>query len=329
VRFWRNYILIGAASMVAGLLAAFAVAVVLDPFGRLGFHKSDTIGFKEERPSMVSRAIDPRFDSAIIGNSTSMPLMPQNLDRLTGQRFVSLSISGSDAPASLATMKFFLAHHPDAKIVLVALLSETWCGPTFSEHRTFPFWLYSSLSDYFSGLAKNTSIELFRTTLANLVRMRTPGNKPYIGIDGYHTYGGPFEQPSYNDIEFVRSRLDRGSKPEQSPNPGNQFPAIQRLAEAIARPSPTFYVLVWTPRYINYTPAPGSAADQTDRACKADLKQLMTSYPNVAIIDWSEADRPENNDPANFFDPIHYRRKLADRIEESVRDAIRTLSKGS
>ncbi len=171
-----------------------------------------------------------------------MPLLPENLDRLTEQRFVSLSISGSDAPASLATMKFFLAHHTDAKIVIVALLSETWCGPTFSEHRAFPFWLYSSLPDYFWGLAKNMSIELFRTILADAVRMETPGYKPYIGIDGYHAYGGPFEQASYNDIKFVRSRIDTSSRPEQSLNPRNRFPAIQRLTNAIAGPSPTFYV---------------------------------------------------------------------------------------
>src|SRR5262249_25147751 len=137
------------------------------------------------------------------------------------------------------------------------------------------------------------------------------------------------EQPSYNDIKFVQSRLDSGSRPERSSNPGDTFPALQRLAEAIARPSPTFYVLVWTPRYISYTPAPHSDADETDRACKANLKQLTTSYRNVAIVDWSEADRPENNNPANFFDPIHYRRQLAVRIEESVRDAIPALAKGS
>ncbi|WP_161500048.1 hypothetical protein [Bradyrhizobium sp. AC87j1] len=151
--------------MAIGLLGAFATVVALDPFGRLRLSKSEDVGYNEERPAMVSRAIDPRFNSVIIGNSASMPLMPQSLSKLTGQHFVTLSISGSGAPASIATMKFFLAHHEDARIVVVGLLPETWCGANNSERRPFPFWLYSSLPHYLWGLAGATSSRCSKLSL--------------------------------------------------------------------------------------------------------------------------------------------------------------------
>ncbi|MCJ9703520.1 hypothetical protein [Bradyrhizobium sp. SHOUNA76] len=325
---WRSWIAVGAVSMAIGLVGAFSTAVAIDPFGRLGLSKSEDVGFDEERPAMVSRAIDPQFNSVVIGNSASMPLTPQSLSKLTGQRFVTLSISGSGAPASLATMTFFLAHHDDARIVVVALLPETWCDADYSERRPFPFWLYSSLTHYLWGLAGATSFEMFKTVLAARQTTKASHYSPYIAVDGYHKLIGPFEQASYNDVNFVRSRLNGGSRPEKSTNPTNSFPAVQRLIDHIERPSRAFFVLLWTPRYISYTPAPGSAAEKTDRDCKLKLAQAANSLPNAAILDWSGADRPANSDPANFFDPIHYRRSYAAQIEEDIARAIPIAVKG-
>ncbi|MDH2402011.1 hypothetical protein QCM77_18900 [Bradyrhizobium sp. SSUT18] len=302
--------------------------VALDPFGRLRYSKDGGIGFTEERPVMVSRAIDPQFNSAIIGNSASMPLMPQNLSRLTGQRFVSLSISGTRAPASIAAMTFFLAQHEDARIVVVALLPEVWCDASFDEQRPFPFWLYSSLPRYLWGLSVDTSFEMFKTIFKERRAAKVDGYRPYIAADGYHGFIGPFEQASYSDINFVRSRLDGGVRPEKSTNPNGSFPALQRLIDFIESPSSAFFVVLWTPRYVSYTPSPGSDAEATDRGCKSKLVQAASPLPNVRVLDWSEADRPENNDAANFFDPIHYRRPYAARIESDVAEAIPTALKG-
>ncbi|MDA9447725.1 MULTISPECIES: hypothetical protein [Bradyrhizobium] len=324
----RSWIAVSIGSMAIGLLGAFATVVALDPFGRLRLSKSEDVGYNEERPAMVSRAIDPRFNSVIIGNSASMPLMPQSLSKLTGQHFVTLSISGSGAPASIATMKFFLAHHEDARIVVVGLLPETWCGANNSERRPFPFWLYSSLPHYLWGLAGATSFQMFKTVFANWQAKKADGYRPYIAVDGYHRFIGPFEQASYDDINFVRSVLDKGVRPDKSTNPSNSFPAVQELIDHIGKPSRAFFVLLWTPRYIGYTPAPGSAAETTDRECKLKLAHAATSLPNATVLDWSGAERPGNSVPANFFDPIHYRRAYAAQIEEDIARVIPTVVKG-
>ncbi|MBB4263907.1 hypothetical protein [Bradyrhizobium sp. CIR3A] len=204
---WRRYIALGAASMAFGLFLAFTLLAVLDPFGRLGLSEGDQIGFIEERPVMVSRAVSPQFNSAIIGNSSSMPLMPESLSASTGQKFVSLSISGTAAPASIATMTFFLAQHPDTKIIVAALLPETWCGADFQEHRSFPYWLYSSVPRYLVGLAGETSFNLFKTISSNRRSMRADGYRPWIATDGSFVH---------HDIDTVRAILSGNARPEKS-----------------------------------------------------------------------------------------------------------------
>jgi hypothetical protein len=316
---WRNFLITGALSLAVGLLAAFALVVALDPFGRLGLSKSHQIGYSEERPSMVTRARDPQFNSAIFGNSTSMPLMPENLDRLTGLRFVSLSISGTNAPAAMAVLKFFLAQHPDAKVVVFSLMPDVWCEPSYLEQRPFPFWLYSNIGQYLWGLAQDTSVELIKTKFA------TPEDNR---IDGYHTYGGPLAEASYNDLDFVGARLAGATRRTASTNPNNEFPSFDHLTGAIKSSPDVFYLLLWTPRYIKYTPQPDSPADATDRACRTAILKQTSSLANVKILDWSEADRPENSDIANFYDPIHFRRRLAERIEEDIQRVIPAGLKG-
>jgi hypothetical protein len=296
--------------MVCFLAVAYAVTVVLDPYGRLGISKSNEVGFLEERPTMVTRALNPKFDAAIIGNSSSMMLNPEDLDRKTRLHFVSLSISGTDAPANLAMMKFFLEQNATAKVVVLATLPAVWCSDTFTEDRPFPFWLYSDLPKYFLGLARNTSFELLETKFAEPEHLR---------IDGFHTYSFPIEKPEFADPVLVQKRLDTPPRPTVTLNPSNRFPSIDRLAIMIGASSPqVFFLILWTPRYISFIPVENSDAGRTDRACKSAMATALSRYPNVRIIDWSEADRPENHESSNFRDPIHYRSNFAKLLDTDI-----------
>ena len=169
------------------------------------------------------------------------------------------------------------------------------------------------------GLAGDISFELIKTKF---------GPQEDNRIDGYHRYVGPFEQPSYNDVNFVRSRLDGGSRPTKAENATGKFPPIDHLTDVISPRSAPLFILLWTPRYVNYTPALGSAAEASDLACKQFLLERTSSLRNVRILDWSDPQRPENNDPANFFDPIHFRRQLAERIEQDIARVTPTALKG-
>ena len=125
------------------------------------------------RDLMVSRAMEaPLSISAIFGNSTSIPMQPAALNRLTGHRFVSLSMSGSQAPAALTAARFFLRYHPSAAALIVAL-DDSWCtkATDVAEARPFPVGLDGSDFDYIIGLFGHASWEF-----VELARAERGGN---------------------------------------------------------------------------------------------------------------------------------------------------------
>jgi hypothetical protein len=135
------------ARVLGGALAVYLVVTVTiffaDPYGRSGFRTALQIPNTSQPFWKVTRAMNPAVDSAIVGNSTSIPIQPKIMDRLTGRKFVSLSIAGSGAPVALAVVRFFLRYHADPKALVIAL-DDSWCKSAvgMAEGRPFPFWLY-------------------------------------------------------------------------------------------------------------------------------------------------------------------------------------------
>jgi hypothetical protein len=189
---------LGAAAIIFSIIVG--VIFVKDPYGRSGFRPSVQVPELGERELKVSRAMDQNFDSAIVGNSTSIPMQPEILDELTGLRFVSLSISGSGAPVALTMTRFFLSRHPAANAIIVGL-DDTWCRNAIdmAEGRPFPFWLYGNDVSYIFGLYENASYEM----LDAAVLMPRGGNR----LDGYKPLGEAFHR-QFDDINFVKQRLD-------------------------------------------------------------------------------------------------------------------------
>jgi hypothetical protein len=303
-----------AASAMGALVGAFALTVAIDPYGRLGIKKTRETTFGVERLAKVTRGRDADFDSAIVGNSTTLNLTPQHLDRISGGKFVSLAISGAAPRDILTVARHFIAHHPQARTVIVGL-EYSWCSPEgLAAWTPFPFWLYSTTANYLLGLARETSTKLLLTVFEDRERLRK---------DGYQSYDNNFlSTKKYDDVEAVRKLLTR-SRPKESENPNLKFPAARALAELVkASPPQIDFVIVWTPRYITFIPEPGTPAAQTDRSCKASLAEGLSKSQNVGIIDASGDDRQHNADPANFFDLVHYRMGLAERLEREIAAAI-------
>ena len=306
------------AALVFYTLAVVAIAVS-DPYGRLGVRTGSQLPNLSERPLKVSRALDQNFDSAIVGNSASIPMQPEVLDRLTDLKFVSLSISGSGAPAALKTAQFFLDHHPAAKTLIVGM-DDSWCRTAsgMAEGVPFPFWLYDTVPAYFFGLFTNASLDMLRESY--LLEARNG-----FRADGYHPYDEIFNEHGFNDIEVVLKRLNRAKRPTQ-PIPPVPFPYIFeppiQLERLIAETPSTTFVLFWTPRYITLLPIPDTPAEAVDKACKKQVAEIARQHSNVRIVDWSE-DRPENRDPENFYEANHYRDTLAIKIEADIANALK------
>jgi hypothetical protein len=119
-------------------------------------------------------------------------------------------------------------------------------------------------------------------------------------------------------------------RPRSSYNVTHEFPALDALQKLTEQfPSTISYVLIWTPRYINFIPEAESEAGASDRECKAELLRRTASMPNVRVLDWSEESRPDNHEPVNFYDHIHYRRPIAERMEQQIAQSFATITGGS
>lgn len=300
-----------AASAIFIILAFVCVVFLKDPYGRWGWRSSDRVANLAERTLMVSRALDLSFNAAIVGNSTSIPMQPEVLDRLTGLKFVSLSMSGSQAPAAITTAIFFLHHHPQAKALVVAL-DDSWCtnGKDVAELRPFPFWLYSDDLSYLFGLFTHASFTMLRESFAH------PG---LLRLDGYHPYDQIFREHGYTDLALVVARLDKTKRPTAARYPQPYIFEPPNLLKQMIEQTPerVRFIIFWTPRYISIIPETNSPASQQDAACKGQVADVIATHSNATVIDWSE-DSPENRDPVNFYETNHYRDSLAVLIERDI-----------
>src|SRR3982750_2970334 len=128
-----------------GALLLFTVMIAVDPYdtGRFGLFGIDGVDDRNTQTATASRARDPQFDSAVIGNSTAQLLNPTDLSQATGLRFVQLYLTGGSAREQLAVLDFFLRNHSRVG-ALVFVTDPFWCGHQRVPPRPgeFPDWLY-------------------------------------------------------------------------------------------------------------------------------------------------------------------------------------------
>ena len=295
--------------------AVVAVVYYYDPYGRAGIRSSSQVPNVGERELKVSVARNPLFDSAVVGNSTSIPMQPEILDGLTGRKFVSLSVSGSGAPVALTVARFFLRHHPAANTIIVAM-DDTWCRNerTMAEGRPFPFWLYSGNLEYIGWLYANMSFELLNHTFF------AQGNG--FRVDGYRPYDVAFVAHGYDDIAFVKAVMDKVIRPTGTDyvRPFRFEPLIQ-LEELVSSNPRVTFILFWTPRYLTLIPVQDSPAADYDNACKQRSIEIVNRNSNARIVNWA-GDSSENRNPANFYETNHYRDTLAIKIEHDIAKSI-------
>src|SRR5262245_26323384 len=104
---WRRCLVAGVSAFGISALLLFAMLILVDPYdsGR-GWLGIDGVDDRNTYTSAASRARDPQFDSAIIGNSTAQLLNPADLSRATGLRFVQLYLTGGSPREQLAVLDF-------------------------------------------------------------------------------------------------------------------------------------------------------------------------------------------------------------------------------
>jgi hypothetical protein len=304
----------GTLGICAALLFAFLLAV--DPYdsGRFGVLGIDGMVDRNTVTANASRARDPNFDSAIIGNSTALLLNPNPLSEATGRRFVQLSVVGGSPREEMTVLDFFLRHHPRVG-ALVVVTDPWWCEHYQREEpRPFPYWLYGGSSLVHAGyLFSGAGIEhaVQRVSIGLGKRQRSDPSGTFNSEDVW-----PVGQ-------FFEKNMPADPPPAADAASRDVFPEVAKLDAVVKNLPPDVPVVILVPpTFAPTVPQPGSAVAAERLACNAALRKIVAGRPHSNFINY-RVDNALTRDRANFVDYIHYRPLIATRISEGIAASIR------
>ena len=314
---WRRFVATVLVAATGLALALTGALVLLDPYDRGAFGQPHRgIADAAPRTADASRARDPAFDSAILGNSHIQLVDPAALSRDTGLAFVSLTVPGTGPREQLAILDAFLRHHEGTAGALVFGIDQAWCTQDEALPLTdpFPFWLYDpSRLTYLRGLLRYAALEQAVRRIGFAFGLIRPARR-----DGYWNYAQG-RSPNFGP-----------AAPAPAPDgpPAAQrwrFPALDILAEKLRHlPDAVAVVLVRPPVHASELPAPASARAAAEAACRSAQEALPPRHGATSLIDLRR-DGPQARDPALWFDATHYGEPVARAVEAAVSAAIRDL----
>jgi hypothetical protein len=101
------------------------------------------------------------------------------------------------------------------------------------------------------------------------------------------------------------------------------FPAKAMLDRAIRKlPADIPVIVLVPPIFHTIIPRPGSQAAAEREACNLAFKSIVAGRPHSNFIDY-RIDNALTRDPQNFADLIHYRAKIARKLDEGIAASIR------
>lgn len=320
---WRRFFFqaVGAATLATLAIALFVALV--DPFDTLPLspaaHRWPVA--TDARYSFPALARSKRFDSAVFGTSTSRLLRPTALDSAFGAHFANLAMNSATPFEQSQLMDVFRRAHPDARMVMVGL-DIVWCvtGDTYQKltPRPFPYWMYGP------------NRWLGYLHLLNLYAVQEAGQQfgiligikdPVYGRDGYTSF-----VPPDNTYDPARAEIHLQNWGGPAIPPGVRagpptewrYPALETLRADLARlPPSTRKVLFFVPYNHVLLPAPGSDAAAVWNECKRRVGELSATVPNMLVVDFMRPSPITDND-RNYWDPLHYRIGIADRLVQDL-----------
>jgi hypothetical protein len=305
----------GTLALGAALIATLALLV--DPYDSGRFGAFGIVGVTDRNPwtANVSRARDPQFDSAVLGNSTVQLLEPARLDQATAMRFVQLAAPGADPRGDLAILDFFARHHRTIRALVVSI-DQPWCSNTVLPRPKdpFPYWLYEGgplrhLGNLFTWAALDRSVQ--RIAIAR-------GARQPVRADGYW---------NYEELWAPGAKHPVAAEPERAAPLTEKvvvsFPYAGMLAAAIGKiPRDVSLVLVMPPTFYTIVPIPGSGEAAVHAACREAFRAIVSGRAKSNLIDY-RVDNALTRDPSNFADLVHYRAAIARKIEQGVAASLR------
>jgi len=321
-RQWRAFAAMFVAIFVGGLVLVYGFIVLMDPYGINPY----ALPIQRAIVSISQRYMYPQlirshqFDSFVIGTSTSRLLDPRILNQTFHARFVNLGMDSMTAWEQSTVMDYFVRKVGAPKVLLVGL-DGVWCDSDAASHRItfrgFPGWLYEdTAAPAFAYLLNYGTLEI----AGRLVGYQLGLYPERIRNDGFEVFVPP--EDTY-DPERARRNINRRPMPvdrRESPPPHFSFPALPWLDAALAKMPHSIKILTYMPVHVAAQPAPGSRQEQAEIECKRQIAAIA-AHRHAVVIDWRIAS-PITEDDANYWDAVHYRLPLAQRIARETAAAV-------
>ncbi len=324
---WRRFFRLaaGTVAVVAGVIYAFVGLV--DPFDCLPLSPpaNRVPVATDARFSFPALARSAKFDSAIIGTSTSRLLRPIVLNAAFGARFTNLAMNDATAYEQSRMLSVFARAHPVARMVIIGL-DVRWCvtGETYQKvtPRGFPEWLYGDnpwigYGHMFNLYAVQEAGQQFGI-LAGIKRQ-------VYGSDGYTSFVPP-------DSEYDAARVAMHLRANGPEVPLGErvgaavswhYPAVNQLGSDLSSLSDvTRKVLFFVPYNHVLLSPPGSPVGLVWDECKLRVTRTAARVPNTLIVDFMRPSAITDVDD-NYWDGLHYRVAIADRIARDLLAADR------
>jgi hypothetical protein len=320
-RAWRRFFTRAVATAANGCAVVYAFVALVDPWGVLPFH------IPAERPPISTNARyafaglarSDRFDAAIFGTSTMRMLRPAALNEAFDARFANLAMNAATAYEQSRLFEVFLRAHPDPRAVVIGL-DHVWCdaGPLQRyTPRAFPEAFYeSSPWPAYREMLSFYAVQEAARQFAVLTGMM----RPRYGRDGYTRFLPPEDR-----YDAARAAANLPPLPPgidwtmPTPPARATFPPLTLLQRMVAgTPAETRLVLVFMPLWLGAQGAPGSGAAARTEDCKRQVAAMARTRPGTVVLDFWRAS-PITRDPTHYWDPMHYRDAIAERIEAALR----------
>lgn len=259
----------------------------------------------------------------MFGTSTSRLLRPDVLDPALGLHLANLAMNSAEAYEQYRLIQVFVRHHPKARALMIGI-DAVWCetGAEYKKYtfRQFPEWMYEE-NRWHPFLEM---FNLYTIEQAGLQFGELTGLKPVrYGFDGYANFLP--DESKYDPDKVKRNLADYAvlGKNIVIDNPAAlNIPTDSLLKEILASLAPeTQKIFFFVPYYVGPTVPMGEYPSDLLKECKRRLVSMAAATPNTTVIDFMFGSTI-TRDPLNYWDPLHTRVAIADRVATDLVDAV-------
>jgi hypothetical protein len=325
-----NRVFLGTFIGIVGSVYLFILLV--DPYGVVPFSLPIDRALMSAQRQMYPQILRTgRYDSIVVGTSTSRLLDPVALDRVLGGHFASLAMPAATAAEQFQVIDYFRRTVKAPKAVLIGLDHE-WCyrngNAYIREHtatleREFPAWAFddSRWNDILHVLNVPTLQEASHVVGHLLGRipekLRDDGFEVFVPPDSAYDPGRAHFFLYDNTDARVPVPVHATSSLSEAERNAMDFEALPWLDEGLAGlPDATRKILMFPPLHAHAMLAAGPFGEARDGECKRLIIEIARRR-GATLVDWRILS-PLTTEDSNFWDPLHYRLPVAYRLIDDL-----------